>query len=47
VSAGLGLSLHSGGHLRGVITLEARGERVTQVFIVVNPDKLTVLRDGR
>jgi RNA polymerase sigma-70 factor (ECF subfamily) len=47
VSAGLGLSLHSSGHLRGVITLEAHGDCVTQVFIVVNPDKLTRLRDGR
>ena len=40
VSGGLGLSLHAGGRLRGVITLDTGGERVGQVFIVVNPDKL-------
>ena len=47
VSGGLGLSLHAGGRLRGVITLDTGGERVGQVFIVVNPDKLTLLRESR
>ena len=40
VNGGLGLSLHVDGRLRGVITLDAGGDRVAQVFIVVNPDKL-------
>jgi hypothetical protein len=34
------LSLHAGGRLRGVITIDAAAGRVAQVFIVVNPDKL-------
>jgi RNA polymerase sigma-70 factor (ECF subfamily) len=40
VNGGLGLSMHSGGRLSGVITVEVNGGRVSQVFIVVNPDKL-------
>jgi RNA polymerase sigma-70 factor, ECF subfamily len=40
VNGGLGLSLHAGGRLRGVITLDTAAGRVAQVFIVVNPDKL-------
>lgn len=40
VNGGLGLLRHSGGRLRGVLTLDASGARVAQVFIVVNPDKL-------
>ena len=40
VNGGLGLSFHVDGQLRGVITLDATGDRVGQVFMVVNPDKL-------
>jgi RNA polymerase sigma-70 factor (ECF subfamily) len=40
VNAGLGLSLYVRGKQRGVITLDSNGERVEQVFLVVNPDKL-------
>ncbi len=40
VNGGLGLSHHTGGRLRGVITINAAAGRVAQVFIVVNPDKL-------
>jgi RNA polymerase sigma-70 factor, ECF subfamily len=40
VNGGLGLSHHVGGRLRGVITIDAVAGRVTQAFIVVNPDKL-------
>ena len=40
VNGGLGLSHHAGGRLRGVITVDASGGRVGQVFIMVNPDKL-------
>jgi RNA polymerase sigma-70 factor (ECF subfamily) len=40
VNGGLGLSFHVGGRLRGVMTLDLNDERVGQVFIVVNPDKL-------
>ena len=40
VNRGLGLSFHVGGQLRGVMTLDVSGNRVGQVFIVVNPDKL-------
>jgi RNA polymerase sigma-70 factor (ECF subfamily) len=40
VNGGPGLSFHAGGRLRGVMTLDVSGDRVGQVFIVVNPDKL-------
>jgi len=40
VSGGLGLAFHRGGRLCGVITVDSAAERVAQVFIVMNPDKL-------
>jgi RNA polymerase sigma-70 factor (ECF subfamily) len=40
VNGALGLAVHAGGHVRGVITLDVGADHVNQVFIVVNPDKL-------
>jgi len=40
MNGGVGLSTHSRGRLTGVITVEVTDARVSQVFLVVNPDKL-------
>ena len=40
INGGLGLSFHVAGQLRGVITFDTAGDRVGQIFMVVNPDKL-------
>ncbi|MEV5320811.1 RNA polymerase sigma-70 factor [Streptomyces sp. NPDC052687] len=44
VNGGVGLAAWAGGRLAAVVSFELRGESITQVRVVVNPDKLGFVR---